>query len=42
MKDKMPNGQLPVIVLASGKKMDQTVDILKYIGKCHGYYPEGP
>jgi glutathione S-transferase len=36
----MPNGQLPVLELANGKKMGQSGAILRFIGMNHGYYPD--
>ena len=42
LKPTMPNGQLPVLELANGKKMGQSGAILRYLGMNHGYYPDDP
>jgi glutathione S-transferase len=38
----MPGKKLPVLELDDGTKIGQSVSILRFLGKQHGYYPEDP
>lgn len=39
---KLPFGQLPVVELADGKVLAQTVAIMRFVGKQSGLYPPDP
>ena len=40
LKPTMPGGGMPTIVFKDGKKMGQSQNIVRYLGKCYGYYPK--
>ena len=39
VKPTMPNQQIPCLELPGGKKMGQSMAILRFVGMKHGYYP---
>jgi glutathione S-transferase len=38
----MPNKKIPVLELNDGTKLGQSISILRFLGKEHGYYPKDP
>ena len=40
LKETMPGGCMPCLEFPDGKKMGETKDIMKFLGKTHGYYPK--
>lgn len=41
-KKNMPGKKVPILELADGTKIGQSVSILRFLGKKYGYYPEDP
>ena len=41
-KPNMPNGQVPCLETSDGKKMGQSVSIVRFLGAKYGYYPKDP
>lgn len=39
-KEEMPGKKVPILELQDGSKLGQSISILRYLGKKHGYYPE--
>ena len=39
VKNTFPNGQIPCLEFADGRKMGQSISMLRYLGKTHGCYP---
>jgi hypothetical protein len=39
-KSKYPGGVVPCLELPDGTLIGETVPILRYLGRCHGYYPK--
>lgn len=42
VKPNYPNGNIPCLQLINGKKMGNTLAILRFLGQRHGYYPKDP
>ena len=42
MKKDMPSKQIPVLELEDGTRLAQSMSILRYVGRKHGYYPADP
>merc|ERR1712086_305099 len=41
-KATMPNQQVPTLEFKDGKKMGQSLAMLRFLGRKYGYYPEDP
>lgn len=39
-KKSMPGKKVPILELEDGTKLGQSISILRFLGKKHGYYPE--